>query len=326
MKLLTKARPNKEVLKDVKISGESKKKIRKVELYKKYFFEYFQKPSGKIYSSTTFLDTNEVSFLVIVSSPLQVKALEEYFPIVGSFPYLGFFHKKSAKKYAKRKEDDGNVTWIRPVYAYSTLNYFTDPILSSFFHYSDYKLAELIFHELLHTVLFINGEVDLSEALAQYFGRKMAIEYFKFEGEAKRKKLRENRAKMEIQKLLVSLVADLNGIYKLKNVKKRADAEAVLDDFLKKRFYPSIERKCSEYGISGKKCFPLKRRWNNASLAAWLTYEGKVEKLANLHKKLGVGMNGFLYHLEKKYDDFKKQDVSGTFENFLFQTAIAGTK
>jgi len=79
------------------------------------------------------LENSAVTYLVVASPFNEIKAVETCFPVMGCFPYLGFFNLNSAKNFAKEKENENYVTWIRPVYAYSTLGYFTDTILSSFF-------------------------------------------------------------------------------------------------------------------------------------------------------------------------------------------------
>lgn len=170
--LLTKAVENKKVLKNVKVTKDQKEKILKIEELKKYFYQYWHKKETEIYSKTTFLKNKAVSYLVIGSPYNEIKPIENCFPLMGCFPYLGFFDENDASNFSKELENEGAVVFVRPVYAYSTLGYFTDTILSSFFHYSDYELAELIFHELFHTIFFVKDEVDLNENLANYFSKK----------------------------------------------------------------------------------------------------------------------------------------------------------
>ena len=50
-------RLNEDVLADKKIDKRIKDKIRKIESYKKFFYEYFQEESTTIYNKTTFLDS-----------------------------------------------------------------------------------------------------------------------------------------------------------------------------------------------------------------------------------------------------------------------------
>ena len=150
LSLLTSARENKDVLHDIKIPIKYKDKIVKVEEYKKYFYRYWDRPPQEIYSQTTILDRDAVTYLLIASPYNKIDPNKFCFPFMGCFPYIGFFKEKSAREKASELSDKGLITWVRPVYAYSTLGYFDDPIISSFFRYNDFQLAELVFHELFH--------------------------------------------------------------------------------------------------------------------------------------------------------------------------------
>jgi predicted aminopeptidase len=50
--------------------------------------------------------------------------------------------------------------------AYSTLGWFSDPLLNTFIDEPEADLAELIFHELGHRRLYVNGDTDFNEAYA----------------------------------------------------------------------------------------------------------------------------------------------------------------
>lgn len=124
---------NQKVLDDPKVSDEVKRKILLIGEYKKFFYHYFDSKPTSIYTKTTTLDNEAVSYLVIASPHTKIEAHEFKFPFVGSFPYIGFGKKDSAEEFAKQLEKEEKlVTWIRPVYAYSTLGYLEDRILSSF--------------------------------------------------------------------------------------------------------------------------------------------------------------------------------------------------
>jgi len=209
VKLQMSGESNNAILKNPKISPSIKRKIILVEEYKKFFYHHFgQKPSD-IYSKTTILSNKAVTYLVVASSHTEIKAHEFEFPVMGSFPYIGFFNLDSAKKFSDNlKETEDLVTWIRPVYAYSTLGYFEDRILSSFFHYDDIELAELVFHELFHTLFFIRDEVDLNENLANLYGKEMLQEYFKDRDELKTY-LADQERKTKIDKRIVELIGIL---------------------------------------------------------------------------------------------------------------------
>jgi len=306
--LLNKARPNEEVLKDVKVSPKVKDKIQQIEIYKKYYYEYFAESPTKIYSKTTLLDRDAVTYLVIASPHDRIEAKEECFPFMGCFPYLGFFELSSAQSYSKKLRNEGLITWIRPVSAYSTLGHFSDPILSSFFVYSEYELAEMIFHELFHTVFWVKDEVELNENLAVYFSEALAAEYFHLDESSKKEKLAKKKNDDYLMKSLLLKIEELNILYKKTPSCDPQRSQIIFHQFMKENFTPSMEKVCQELKFSKDLCWPLKREWNNAAFAAILTYESRGAAIAELHQKQKGDLKDFYRFLQKQYDIFKKRN------------------
>lgn len=319
--LQSKARNNDEMLKNVRVPRDQKDKIKKIQELKKYFYTYWGKKETAIYSQTTMLENKAVTYLVVASPFSEIKAVETCFPLMGCFPYLGFFNLSSAKAYAKAQEKENLVTWVRPVYAYSTLGYFTDTILSSFFHYTDFELAELIFHELFHTIFFINNQVELNENLANYFSKEMLEEYFTKTNQIDYLRIQEKEEIEDkaLRKQVVNLTIELQELYQKILPKTKEDSEGILNEFMEKRFKPEILKTCQAHNIEPKNCFPLERKWNNASFAAFLTYEKKSDDLAGLQKKLGLDLKGYFNWISNKYSSFKNQSEVTDFSQYLFQ-------
>lgn len=316
MSLLSRARDNAEVLNDPKVKEEAKAKIRRIEEFKSYFYRYWEKEASQIYSETTFLEQDAVTYLVIASPFTEVKAIDHCFPFMGCFPYLGFFSEKKAQDFAKDLKQESLETYIRPVYAYSTLGYFEDKILSSFFYYDDYQLAELIFHELFHTIFFIKDEVSLNEALATHFSRLMAFEYFELT-QAKILDKKAYRAKSVALSRAFSQEINLyNEFLKKSGLKEQNLVQEQREKYLKETLLPRMKEKCEELKLDH--CFPLKKEWNHASLAAFMTYEGKGERLESLQKKLGLNASEFFTYILNRYEAFKNQDEEEKFSKYLF--------
>lgn len=303
---------NEKVLMDPKVKEEHKEKIRKIEAYKEFFYKYYKKETTPIYSETTFLKQKAVTYLVIASKKTQIAPLMTSFPIAGEFPYLGFLKKESAKKYKKELESKGYSTYMRPVFAYTTLNKlpFYDNIISSFFNYEEQQLAETIFHELLHTIFFIKDEVDFNESLAEYFGRMTSYEYFKYSSSEKLKLKEKLESQAKIMQLIATKANQLNKLYADKDKISNSEAIAILKQFLNEDFTPSLEKFCKEENVS--KCWPLNQKWNNAMFAAFMTYSKEQNLIEKLHKKTKLSLSEYLVYLEKKYDDYKDSD----FDNF----------
>lgn len=312
MSLLWNAKNNEEILKDKNLDSQSKEKIKRIQHLKDYFYSYFNKKRTAIYDKTVLLGRDAVTYLVIVSPKDIIKAKQECFPFVGCFPYLGFFSLESAKNYAKHMIDEGNSIWIRPVTAYSTLGNFSDPILSTFFQYSDNYLVEVIFHELFHTIYFPKNEVDLNENMASYFARKMSYEYLKLSNQdIEEEKNREEKSR-KLRRKIVDLTQSLNELYQ----KKEKKPSETLETFLKKTFIPEIEKECKDIELD--ECSPLKYEWNNARFAAFLTYEKSEKRISQLHQKKGGDLKDFYKFLVMQYDKYKDLNKNESFSEFLF--------
>lgn len=309
---------NEEVLEDKKVKDDYKQKIKDIQNYKTFFYRYFDHVPTDIYTETSFLKDDAVTYLVIASKYNEVKAIQHSFPFVGKFPYLGFFDKDSAVEFQKELEEKDYVTWMRPVYAYSTLNYFEDKILSSFFHFNKYELAELIFHELTHTVFFIKDDVEFNENLADFVSEKMLVDYFKFSKE-KVKSLEKNDQKTKLlMKEVVIKIKKLNIIYKKNNFKDKKKNQKLLTKFLESEFYPHFKKICKENEINELHCFPLsKKGWNNARFTNFLTYGGKKNLIDKLFRAKKLKLKGFLDYLRKTHRKYDDSDTDLSFSNYL---------
>lgn len=295
--LLYDARENTEVLADPTISKEDKEKIKLIQMYKKFFYEYWEIEPTKTYSKTTILGRDAVSYLVISSPKDRIMANEECFWFVGCFPYLGFFNYSDALEYEKSKIKEGNDTYLRKVLAYSTLNNFTDPILSTFFYYDEFELAETVFHELFHTIFFIKNEVDLNENLANLIGKKMVEIYF--ENSEKLKIAQEYLKEEEKYKTLMELIIELGGDYQ-RIIEKNHSTESK-DSFIQSVFLPSVTKKCKELDLAQTRCWPTKLKWNNATFAAFLTYEKNQNEFLDLLVQNGGDLKLFFKKIKEKY-------------------------
>lgn len=299
IKIQTKAIDNEIILQNAKIAPIVKDKIRKIEKYKEFFYHYFSiKPKG-IYSKTTLLETDAVSYLLIVSAKDEIKTYNFSFPIVGSFPYIGFFQKEDAIRKSEEFKQKNYHTYIRSVYAYSTLGYLEDPILSSFFVFDDFELAELIFHELFHTIFFIKDHVELNENLANYFSFELVKEYFNLSQVKVEEIERKQRIMQNLSNYIAETSTQLSKNYTLAFENNRS-ADEILTEFLREKFYPSIKKFCKDNDIKKDYCFPLKGEWNNARFAAFNTYESLHNKIVDYHAKLGISLFEFYQHLEQK--------------------------
>ncbi len=312
-----KSRSNEKVLSDPEVSEETKRKILLVQEYKKFFYYYFGSKETDIYTKTSMLDHEAVTYLVIASPHTKIEAHEFDFPLIGSFPYIGFYKKDSAKRFSRRlRKEENLVTYIRPVYAYSTLGYFEDRILSSFFEYDDIELAETIFHELFHTVFFIKDEVELNENLANFYGKELLKEYFKDQNQLNEYMGREEK-KDVLKKRVVELISILQGEFsKLGTFLTDKKADELTQRFVNEVFKPDLRALCTSIGLPNEDC-EFKHKWNQASFAAFLTYEEEQDFLSTVQKKRKLSLTDLLKWLRHEYEAFKDQDKIESFTDYL---------
>ena len=311
------AKKNEVYLDDPKVSEDVKRKILLVGEYKKFFYHYFGAKPTNIYTKTTILPNKAVTYLVIASPHTKIEAHEFKFPIMGSFPYIGFFQKDSAIEFAKElREDENLVTWIRPVYAYSSLGFLEDRILSSFFQYDDVELAELVFHELFHTIFFIKNEVDLNENLANLYGKAMLQEYFKGRPELK-DYLASEEKKKKVSLRVVELISILQTEFaKLGGFITEEKADELTQRFVTEVFRPDLKSLCAKLELGEEDC-EIKDDWNQASFAAFLTYEEEQDFLEKLMVQNNFDLKQYLTWLRMEYDKFDDQDKIESFTDYL---------
>ena len=113
-----------------------------------------------------------ISWNVSASLPHTFKSYLWEFPIIGSVPYKGFFDKTRAEsEYSRLKELNYDVH-MAPISAYSTLGYFSDPLLSTMLALEIGNLSELLLHELTHSTVYLDDMTDFNESFASFVGSK----------------------------------------------------------------------------------------------------------------------------------------------------------
>ena len=124
--------------------------------------------------------------LVLVLSAAYRDRLERktwWFPVVGTFPYKGFFDFEEAKRTSEQLRRDGFDVTLGPSSAFSTLGWFNDPLVSTTIKADSITLVNTILHELLHNTFFAKGRVAFNESFATFVGGRGAEAFFRARGD-----------------------------------------------------------------------------------------------------------------------------------------------
>ncbi|MDR0315366.1 MAG: aminopeptidase, partial [Treponema sp.] len=151
--------------------------VERVQDIRRFAMEELGLKMSKNYTRYVQIDRDYLAAVVSASAQDSFSRYEWHFPVVGAMPYKGFFNVEDARKERAKLEKKGLDVWIRGVDAFSTLGWFRDPLYSYMRNYSPYRLADLIIHELLHATVFIKGQVQFNEELAEFVGSEGARLY-----------------------------------------------------------------------------------------------------------------------------------------------------
>ncbi|MGE8066867.1 aminopeptidase [Pseudomonas sp. NPDC089569] len=105
---------------------------------------------------------------VFVTPEFSLKPQNHCFPVAGCVAYRGYYSQGAARGEAALQRQKGMDVWIGGVEAYSTLGWFSDPIMNSMMGWGDERLATLIFHELAHQRFYVKDDTEFNESFATF--------------------------------------------------------------------------------------------------------------------------------------------------------------
>lgn len=136
-------------------------------------------------SFTTFSQLDRDTLVLVVSAAYRDRLERKtwWFPVVGRFPYKGFFDFTEARRTAEALSADGFDVTVGPSSAFSTLGWFNDPLVSTTVKADSVTLVNTVLHELLHTTYFAKGQVSFNESFATFVGGRGAEHFFRAKGD-----------------------------------------------------------------------------------------------------------------------------------------------
>ena len=166
LELLSDARPIDDWIADPGTSSKLRLRLETARQIRRFAVSEMALPDNNSYKNYASLKRPYVLWNVVATPELSLKPLQWCFPVAGCVNYRGYYSKNAATAYARQLQAEGNDVEVGGVAAYSTLGWFSDPLISTFINYPDAELARMIFHELAHQVVYVAGDSRFNESFA----------------------------------------------------------------------------------------------------------------------------------------------------------------
>jgi predicted aminopeptidase len=164
--LLSKREHIADLLDDPDTDPELARRLAQVLHIRRFAHEELGLPESRSYRHYADIGRSAVVWNVIATPRFSLQPRTWCFPIAGCVAYRGYFSRDDADAQARALRDEGLDVIVSPAAAYSTLGWFSDPVLSTMLAWDDAGLAGFLFHELSHEQLYVPGDTAFNEAYA----------------------------------------------------------------------------------------------------------------------------------------------------------------
>lgn len=166
IRILKNRQPIDELLSEPHTSQTLKTQLKLVLDIREFAEKELHLPVGNNYLTYTDLKRSYAVWNVYAAPAFSLTPKTWYYPIIGRAAYRGYFSENDALRYADELDEKGFDIYVVGVATYSTLGWFDDSVFSTMIHHSQSGLAAIVFHELAHKLLYVEGDTAFNESFA----------------------------------------------------------------------------------------------------------------------------------------------------------------
>lgn len=291
-------RPIERWVRDESVERSLRHRLERVAEIREYASRELALPDNRSFRGYADLHRPYVLWNVFAAQEFSLDPVTWCFPFAGCVAYRGYFSEQGARRFAARLRDKGFDVFVGGVPAYSTLGWFSDPVLNTFVHYPETELARLIFHELAHQVVYVRDDTVFNESFATAVELEGVRRWLARQGSPERLRAFEQaqERKQQFLALVARTRAELRSVYAADRPKedKRAAKAAVFAAM--REAYAALRR---EWGG-----FPGYDRWfeeplDNAKLASVAAYNDLVPAFQGLIAQANGDLGVFYAEVRK---------------------------
>jgi len=299
------ARPVEEYLSSPHFPDSLKQKLELITRVRKYAIDSLGLKDTRNYKTLYDQQGREIMWVVMASEPYALKAKEWTFPVIGAVPYKGFFDREKALALARELEAENLDVNVRNPGGWSTLGWFTDPILSNMLRRSDGDLANLIIHEMSHATIFVKDSVDFNENLATFIGdrgaEKFLIAYYGPSSDEYLDYIREDHDYRLYTEHMLRGAGKLDSLYRAIESapieKKKRLKEMMIREIVESLDTLSLHADTPKPSLRFQEKLP-----NNAYFLNFMRYQAKQDVfMEEYQNRFGGDLRAYIAHLAEKY-------------------------
>jgi predicted aminopeptidase len=166
LEVMWRAAPIEERLREPDTPAPLREKLERVLAIREFASRELALPDNDSYRRYADLGRPYVLWNVFAAPEFSVAPVQSCFPFAGCVSYRGFYSEEAAQRHADELAKQGDDVYIGGVSAYSTLGWFSDPVLSTFIQYPEPEVARIVFHELAHQEVYVKGDTVFNESFA----------------------------------------------------------------------------------------------------------------------------------------------------------------
>jgi len=292
LEVMRRSQPIDRVLADPSLAAERRTRLETVVAARSFAVSALALPDNGSYRKFADLERPYVVWNVVAAPEFSLDARQWCFPVAGCVSYRGYFNEATARREAARLAEQGYETDVYGVQAYSTLNWFADPVLNTFLDGPALRTVALVFHELAHQVVYLPDDSRFNEAFARTVELEGVRRWLKEHGSANDwQNYREQAGRAEAFQSLLKVTRDrLAAVYarNLDPAAMRVAKAAVLAET--EADYAAL--KTAWGGFAGYDAW-MAGGLNNARLASLATYHDLVPAFEGLLAAVGGDLPTF---------------------------------
>lgn len=176
--VVAKAKPIDDWLAGDEVTEVQRQRLERAQQMRRFAVDVLGLPNNSSYTRFADLQRNAVVWNVVATPALSLELHQWCYPFAGCVGYRGFYRQQAAESFAAQLPPHWDVK-LYPVSAYSTLGWTQwmggDPLLNTMLAFPEIELAELLFHELAHQQVYVNGDTTFNESYATAVERLGAL-------------------------------------------------------------------------------------------------------------------------------------------------------